>query len=242
MNVAYALIAALAGYLCGSFSSARLVVRIFAPGKDLSHTEISVEGSEKKFKFKFVSATTVSMHLGSKFGFLTMVLDMFKIIIPALIFKLTLVDAPYFLMTAAAGMVGHIWPLYYGFRGGRGLLAAYGGMFVVDWIGVFATFLIGMAFGLVVLRDVLVAYLSGLFFFIPWLWFRTHDINYILYAVAINIIMVIATIPEIKQWRRITSEDEKWKDPSSVLNETGMGRGIIKIARLLGVMKKDDHK
>jgi hypothetical protein len=52
--------------------------------------------------------------------------------------------------------------------------------------------------------------------------------------------MIIATIPEIKQWRKITSEDDKWKDPSSVLNETGMGRGIMKIAKVLGVIKKDD--
>ncbi|MEE4310984.1 MAG: glycerol-3-phosphate acyltransferase [candidate division KSB1 bacterium] len=242
MSIVYFTVAAIVGYLFGSLSSARFVVRLFAPDEDLSQTEVSVEGSDKKFKFEFISATTVSMHLGSRYGFMTMILDMFKIIIPALMVKYLISGEPYFLVTAAAGMMGHIWPLYYGFRGGRGLLAAYGGMFAVDWIGVFATFIMGMVFGLVALRDVLVAYLSGILFFIPWLWFRTHDINYVIYAVAVNIIMVIATIPEIRQWRKITKEDEKWKDPSSVLNETGMGRGIMKIAKLLGVMKKDDNK
>ena len=242
MSIVYFVVAAIVGYLFGSLSSARLVVKLFAPDEDLSQTEVSVEGSDKKFKFKFISATTVSMHLGSRYGFMTMILDMFKIIIPAMAMKYIISGEPYFLVTAAAGMMGHIWPIYYGFRGGRGLLAAYGGMFAVDWIGVFATFLMGMISGLVVLRDVLVAYLSGILFFIPWLWFRTHDINYVIYAIAVNIIMVIATIPEIRQWRKITKEDEKWKDPSSVLNETGMGRGIMNIAKLIGVMKKDENR
>lgn len=231
-------IAAVVGYLAGSLSTARFVARIFAPEKDLTRTKVGIEGSDKQFDFGFVSATTVSMHMGSKFGFLTMVLDMLKIILPVLAIKRLLPDNPYFLITALTGMMGHIWPLYYKFKGGRGILAVYGGLFAIDWIGVFATWFGGMFFGLVILRDVLVAYLAGVVFIIPWLWFRTHNIYYLLYAIAVNLVLAIGVVPEVRQWLAIKKED-KWDDPTIVFQLTGMGRGIIKIARLIGVVKKD---
>jgi len=231
-------LAALVGYLLGSLSTARFIANFFAPEKNINKTEIELEGSEVKFDVKFVSATTVSMQMGAKFGFLTMVLDMLKIILPALLIKYLFPEKPFFLITAASGMVGHIWPLYYRFRGGRGILAVYGGLFAVDWIGVFVTSIGGMLFGMVILRDVLSAYLAGVLFIIPWLWFRTHNIYYLIYAIAVNVILGIATIPEVKQWMKIKKED-KWDDPTTVLQLTGMGRGIIKIAKLLGVVKKE---
>jgi len=51
---------------------------------------------------------------------ITVVLDMLKITIPTLVFKHVYPDTPYFLITAATGMIGHVWPLYHGFKGGRG--------------------------------------------------------------------------------------------------------------------------
>ena len=231
------LIAALVGYLIGSLSMARIIVRIFAPDADLTDATVEIEGSDKKFQIGFVSATTVSMKLGSKYGFLTMLLDMFKIITPVLVIKAVYTEHPYFLMTAVTGMIGHVWPLYYGFKGGRGILAVYGGLFAIDFIGVFATWFGGMAFGLLILRDVLTAYLAGVVFIIPWLWFRTHNPYFVAYGVAVNIILAISTFSEVKQWLAIKKED-KWADPTAVLSATGMGRGIIKIATLLGVMKK----
>ena len=167
MDPLQALIAAAVGYLCGAISFARLVGRIAAPRKDLTKTEIAVPGSDDTVRMGSVSATTVSMHLGPRLGFLTVVLDMLKIAIPTLIFKHLYPDAPYFLITATAGMAGHIWPIYHRFKGGRGMSAVYGGMFAIDWIGVFATSLGGMLFGLLVMRDVLVAYMAGMWFLIP---------------------------------------------------------------------------
>jgi glycerol-3-phosphate acyltransferase PlsY len=192
-----------------------------------------------------VSATTVSLHIGPRFGFVTVVMDMLKIAIPTLVFKHLYPEAPYFLIAATAGMVGHIWPLYHGFKGGRGLSAVYGGMFAIDWIGVFATSLGGMLFGMFVVRDVLVAYMAGLWFLIPWLWFRTRDVSHLAYGITVNIIFVVAMIPEIRQILKYRREG-KQKDFSDAIQLTGMGRGIYRMAKRFGVLedqpKSDDDK
>jgi glycerol-3-phosphate acyltransferase PlsY len=236
MDPLQALIAAAVGYLCGAISFARLVGRIAAPEEDLTKTEIDVPGSDDTVRMGSISATTVSMHLGPRLGFLTVVLDMLKIAIPTLIFKYLYRDAPYFLITATAGMTGHIWPIYHRFKGGRGMSAVYGGMFAIDWIGVFTTSLGGMLFGLLVLRDVLVAYMAGMWFLIPWLWFRTRDLNYVAYAIAVNVILVIALLPEIKQIVKLKREG-KGEDLSAAMQLTGMGRGIYKMGKRFGVIK-----
>ena len=236
MDPLLALLAAAVGYLCGSISFARLVSKIVAPEKDITRTELDVAKSEEKMIMGSVSATTVSMHISPKFGFLTVVMDMLKIALPTLVFKSRYPGAPYFLISAVSGMVGHIWPLYHRFKGGRGLSSVYGGMFAIDWIGVFATSLGGMILGIFVLRDVLVAYVGGIWLLIPWLWFRTRDVGHLMYAIAVNIIVVIAMIPEVKQYIRFKREG-KAAEFSEDIQLTGMGRGIYKMAKRFGVIK-----
>jgi glycerol-3-phosphate acyltransferase PlsY len=240
MNVSIALLAALAGYLCGSISSARLVTRVFAPQADISRTEIGLSGSDEKVVSDFVSATTVSMHLGTRLGFLTVVLDMLKIVIPTLVFKRLWPETSYFLIVATTAMIGHIWPLYHGFKGGRGLSAVYGGMFAIDWIGVFATSLGGMVFGLFVVRDFLVAYMAGLWFIIPWLLFRTHDLGHLAYGIAVNLIFLLAMIPEMRQYVKFRREGQGG-DLSEVMQMTGMGRGIYRMGRRFGVLDDTEN-
>lgn len=236
MNVTMALLSALVGYLSGSLSAARLVAQVFAPQKDIERTEIDVSGSDEKLIMSSVSATTVSMHLGPRLGFLTVVMDMLKIVIPTLVFKRLFPENSYFLIVATTAMVGHIWPLYHGFQGGRGLSAAYGGMFAIDWPGVFVTSLGGMLFGLFVLRDFLVAYMGGLWFIIPWLWFRTHDPHYLAYGLAVNVIFLLGMMPEMRQYLKFRREG-KGEDLSEVMQLTGMGRGIYRMGKRFGVFR-----
>lgn len=233
-----AALAAVVGYLCGSISFGRLVVKIFAPDVDITQTEIEVTRSEENMVVDFVSATSVSMQIGSKFGFLTVVLDMLKIIIPTLVFRVLYPDVPYLLITATAGMIGHIWPVYHRFKGGRGLSAVYGGMFAIDWIGVFATSLGGMLFGMLVVRNVMVAYMAGLWFIIPWLWFRTHDLRYLAYGIVVNIIFALAMIPEIKQSLKFKREGTQ-AEFTEAIQLTAMGRGMYKMARWFGLYKDE---
>ena len=155
----------------------------------------------------------------------------------ALAVKYALPEHPYFLITAVTGVIGHVWPPFYGFKGGRGISAIFGGVFVIDWLGVFATSLLGMGLGLLLARDMMVAYMAGVWLLIPWMWFRTPNVYYVLYAVAVNIVFLIAMIPEIKKWVRITREG-KWSETANVMQLTGMGRGILKMAKKMGIYKE----
>jgi hypothetical protein len=84
-----------------------------------------------------------------------------------------------------------------------------------------------------------VAYMAGLWLLVPWLWFRTHDLGHVGYAVAVNIVFVIAMLPEIKQMVRLQREG-KQLDMIQAMQLTGMGRGIYKMAKKLGVVQDVD--
>ncbi len=229
---------AVGGYLVGSVSMARIVTRVVSPSTKITDKfEVGIEGSDKKLALGTVSASWVTYHVGSKWGFLTYVLDMLKIVIPALALRKIWPDEPYFLVAAAAGVAGHIWPVYHKFKGGRGISAIYGGFLVIDWVGVLVCSMGGMLLSLVVLRDVLLAYMSGVLLLIPWVFFRTHNMAYVLYTVVVNVFFVIAMLPEIRNYERIKRE-EKWDDPAAVIELSGMGRGMLKMGRKLGLIKK----
>jgi glycerol-3-phosphate acyltransferase PlsY len=145
-------------------------------------------------------------------------------------------EQPYYLVVSVAAFVGHVWPVYYRFRGGRGLSAIYGSLLVIDWVGMLVTAIGGMLFGIVVARSVLVAYMAGVWLVLPWLWFRTHRPAYAIYACVLIVLFTIAILPEMRVWRRI-ARDGTWSDPATVMQLSGMGRGMIKMARRLGVLK-----
>ena len=233
MGMSYIVIAAIGGYLVGSISFARLVAALAGRPDALERVEMSVEGTTEPLQFSSQGATTVSLALGKRWGFVTMVLDMAKIALPTLVARLMLPQEPYHLIVAAAGMVGHIWPIYYRFRGGRGMSAMYGGMLVIDWPGIFASFVGGILLGIVVLRNGMLAYLASFWLLIPWLWFRTHDWRYVAYALFVNALFVVGMIPEIKQYKALREQGAD-TDPAAVLQRTAMGRGMLRIARLFG--------
>ena len=135
MDLLIALLAAIIGYLVGSISFARLVSRQFAPQQDISKIVVEGVDGEGRFESDAVSATSVRLHLGPAYGCLAGILDILKAAIPALVFKLWMPDTPYYLLAAGMAVVGHNWPVYYRFHGGRGISPSMGGMLVVDWPG-----------------------------------------------------------------------------------------------------------
>ena len=237
MNLLIALLAAVIGYLLGAISFARMIGRLVAPGLDVTRAETTVAGTDEKAPFAPVSATTVSLTLGPKWGMPTALLDILKVALPTLAFRLLYPGTHYFLIVATTGIVGHVWPIYYRFKGGRGISPIYGGMFVIDFVGAWVTSIGGMLFGLFVFRNFGVSFLAGLLFIIPWLWFRTYDVWYLAYGIAANILFVIAMIPEIKQakeYRRRGIRSTMEED----LDTLPMGRMIAKIANRFGLLKK----
>jgi glycerol-3-phosphate acyltransferase PlsY len=187
-------------------------------------------------RLRAVSGTAVSIHLGPKYGCLTSLLDMLKVALPVAFFRLVFPAQPYFLITAITSIIGHNWPIFYDFKGGSGLSPTYGGMLVISPIGVIVTAFGGLVLGLFVLRNVVVVYLAGLWLMIPWLWFTTYDLWYLVYGLIVNLLFFIAMIPEIKtvrahQKRGIGTEIQ------AGLDMTPMGRMMSKMLNRTGLTK-----
>lgn len=236
MEASTALLAAAVGYLSGSVSFARLMMKIFAPEEELVGMDLDT-GAGEPVRIETVGGTAISVKLGARYGCITSLLDMLKVAIPTLAFRFGFPGSPYFLITAAMGPVGHNWPLYHRFKGGRGLSAMYGGLLAIDPVGSLVTALLGMLLGLLAVKDVFVSYAAGVWLMIPWLWFRTHDWAYLLYIVFINAVFLLAMIPELRMMR-----DRKRRgvegDFAGAMQATPMGQGINKIAERLRFPKR----
>jgi hypothetical protein len=69
---------------------------------------------------------------------------------------------------------------------------------------------------------------------IPWLWFRTGDPAYLAYVVTVNIIYVVAMIPDIRR-RRDRRRRGVQPDFDAFMEVIPMGRGLKKLAARLGL-------
>lgn len=241
MSVPISLLAGATGYLIGSFSFARLLVRIRAPGTDVAKIEHAVEGSSEVFESGSIGATAVRFQLGIRYGCLVAILDILKALVPTLFFKLWQPSFPYYLITATMAIIGHNYPLYYGFRGGRGLATIYGGFLVLDWAGVLVTSATGVLLG-GVLGQVLLMRWAGLLLMIPWIWFRTHDAAKLAYVLVANALFWFAMLSELRQYSRLRREGEL-PDEQNVAEFMGMGSVYrvvqrFSLAKLFG-KKKD---
>ncbi|MGH9316913.1 MAG: glycerol-3-phosphate acyltransferase, partial [Thermoanaerobaculia bacterium] len=109
---AWALLLLPAGYLLGSISFAVLLVR-WRYGKD-----IRTEGSGN------AGATNVLRFHGRELAALVALLDVAKGTAAVLLARLVTADPRYAAAAGLAAILGHVFPLYYGFRGGKGVATA----------------------------------------------------------------------------------------------------------------------
>jgi glycerol-3-phosphate acyltransferase PlsY len=204
-NIMNFLLVAILGYLIGSISFARIVMGVFSSDKSIQDIQLQVPGTQAAFRSNAVSASFVNTQLGPRFGCLTSLLDMGKIGIPTLLLKFYFPESTLYLIFAAFCTLGHIWPLYYGFQGGRGMSTILIALAIVDWQGVLVSFSISLAVG-IFRKDFYIGNKLSILLLIPWLWFRTHNWTLVLFAVALNLMNIIAVIPEIKEINRLRKE------------------------------------
>lgn len=238
MNVWLTIMAAVGGYLIGSLSFARIVTGLAGYARGFTeNAEVRLEGGGEGIRLDTVSATSVSLKAGPRLGFLTYVLDVLKVFLPVFALRQVYPEHPYYLIAATAGVVGHVWPVYHGFKGGGGISAIYGGVFAIDWPGVFVAALGGMLLGLFVLRDFYLIYYCGLLLLIPWLWFRTESVPILAYALVVNLLFFLASYSAAKRMYELRRTDPRWADPSQAWQFSAMGRAILKLLSKLGYGK-----
>lgn len=236
MRLELLVIALVSGYIFGSIPVSRLISRFFSDGKNIEDIKVQVPGTDEVYEVSSKGAAAVSMNLGARAGCTIGLLDMLKVALPTLIFRLVFNNPDYFLAAALSGMIGHNWPVFNHFKGGRGVSSVYGALFVIDWIGAFSVAAAGLIVGLLVFRDFIIAYVAGIFLIIPWLWFRFHDWRYLVFAILLNILFIVAMIPDLKQYLYFKRKGKV--DMDVVMSTTPMGRGMQKIMDRLGLSKK----
>jgi len=106
-----------AGYLLGSIPVGLILGRIWA-GRDIRDL-----GSGK------TGTTNVLRTAGPLPAALALIGDVLKGVAPGLIGRFLLESEGAAAAGAGAAVVGHIWPVFAGFRGGRGVATAFGGVF-----------------------------------------------------------------------------------------------------------------
>jgi glycerol-3-phosphate acyltransferase PlsY len=197
VNLRRAAALAIGGYLLGSISFARIVGRRAGSG-ELQGIEMDLPGGAQ-IEYRGVSATSVAVRSGPAWGIATSVLDMAKAFLPTLVTRRMWPGEPAYLVVAAAVMVGHNYPLYHGFRGGKGQTTFYGSLLAIDPVAIPVTNAAGVAVGVGVLREMLAGYTLGMWFTIPWFAWRRRRPE-VLYALLANGLFTVAMIPESRAY------------------------------------------
>ncbi len=117
--IAYALIAL--GYLAGSISTAILVCRL------TGLPDPRTQGSNNP------GATNVLRIGGKKAAAATLAGDFLKGLLPVLVARGLSDEALVPVLVGAAAFLGHLYPVFFGFRGGKGVATALGVLLGLSW-------------------------------------------------------------------------------------------------------------
>ena len=114
-----------AGYLCGLFQTGYIYGKLH--GIDIRSYGSGNSGSTNALRV-----------MGKKAGLTFFVGDFLKTVIPCFITRLLFKDQPelmyvYMLYTGLGVILGHNFPFYLGFKGGKGIAATAGIIFSIDW-------------------------------------------------------------------------------------------------------------
>lgn len=121
------LICLIAGYLLGSVNTSIVVSKIC--GKDI-----------RNYGSKSAGLTNTLRVLGKKSALIVLIGDVFKGVLSCLIgtalgyfYQGDTVNYVGALIAGVGAVMGHNWPLYFNFKGGKGALISISVMFVVNW-------------------------------------------------------------------------------------------------------------
>ena len=145
------------GYLLGSFPAAYIVAK-YRKGIDIRDVGVRNMGG-----------ANVIREVGKWEGVLTLILDMGKGAASVYIAQLMGVSLPWVLAAGFAAMLGHNYPVYIGFRGGKGVATVMGVFFVLSPLAMGITTLIIGAF-LLFVRSFFVAVEMASPFFLLTVW------------------------------------------------------------------------
>ncbi len=120
MDPLYKIIAIILSYLLGSVPFGLLFAKVF------SGIDVRTVGSRN------IGATNVLRASGKKAAILTLLADMLKGFLPPVLAMLAFQDDYLSVLSGAAAVLGHNFPVYLGFKGGKGVAAGFGVILAVS--------------------------------------------------------------------------------------------------------------
>ena len=109
------------GYLFGSFPSG------FLAGKIIKGIDIRSLGSGS------TGATNVLRHIGKRAAIIVFLIDVFKGALSILVAKYFQLDDSWQVATGLSALIGHIWPVWLNWRGGKAVATGLGVFLGISW-------------------------------------------------------------------------------------------------------------
>lgn len=175
---------AIVAYLLGNISPARIISKIYG-------VDITAEGSGNP------GTTNVIRTLGLKAGLLTLLIDALKGFI-AVKFGFAFAWPVGEYVAFVFVIIGHCFPFFYKFKGGKGVAAALGAAIALNW----PSAILAIFFGVIVLlidRRMSVASLSAAILYPILMFFIAREIT--IFALLVAAFIVYTHIPNIKRIR-----------------------------------------
>jgi glycerol-3-phosphate acyltransferase PlsY len=116
------LLYALTGYLIGSISTSIITCKLMGL-KD-----------PRSVGSKNPGATNVLRHGGKKAAIITLIGDMLKGLLPVLVVQQLQTDIIAIAITGTGAFLGHLYPLFFKFKGGKGVATFYGVLLGFNWM------------------------------------------------------------------------------------------------------------
>ncbi len=174
------ILAFLAAYLIGSINSAIIVSKI------MLHDDIRKYGSGN------AGATNALRTLGKKGAIPVVIGDLLKAVIAILFAKIICSDSSLAVYIAGIGVVlGHNFPIYFGFRGGKGILVSLVAILFADpKIGLISA--VSAILIMAITKYVSLGSVSGaVIFLVLGLTFRFGDVYFCIFAAIISLLAII---------------------------------------------------
>lgn len=184
-------------YLIGSISSAIVLAKIMGL-KDPREVGSGNPG-----------ATNILRYGGKKLAAITLLGDILKGVIPVVLARMFTQDALILSLVAAGAFLGHLYPVYFKFRGGKGVATAFGVIVAtVPWVGLAlaVTWLVTVvAFRYVSLSSIITAITAPVY-----IWFLLPDRSYFVMSILVAALL---------SWRHRTNIKRLWASEESKIGK-----------------------
>ena len=125
---------------------------------------------------------------GKKMALCTLLGDIAKGFFPVLFAVLLGVDLKTQLLVGLAAFLGHLYPVFHGWKGGKGVATIYGVLFALNWqlgLAVLITWLVIFKISKISSLSALIAFLL-----LPvYTWFLTHSVEFVAFSLVVTLLI-----------------------------------------------------